>query len=270
MATVTWRTAVSRCIAGTVLVLGLAGCGGEHGGVSGSGEALSETASCNGSLTGGKAVMFGPSGSATPAAPGRAADLAGVLLGTGRTGLVLAHQNNADHCQWAPYALESVQAGYRVLTFDFPGFGQSPTGVSNDETVVAAASYLRGQGVTSVALIGASMGGTAVLVAAPKITPPVAGVISLSGPKTFKDADATAAVRDLGVPVLFAACELDLPYGTDAATLYAATPASDPRTLLVVPGCSKHGVQLTDPNGGADPAKVRTAMHDFLTAHAPA
>jgi dienelactone hydrolase len=261
MATVTWRTAMSRCVAGTVLVLGLAGCGGGHGGVSGSGEALSDTASCNGLLTGGKAVTFGPPGSA---------NLAGVLLGTGKTGLILAHQNNADHCQWAPYALESVQAGYRVLTFDFPGFGQSPTGVSNEDTVVAAAAYLRAQGATSVALIGASMGGTAVLVAAPKITPPIAGVISLSAPATFKGADATAAVRDLGVPVLFAACELDLPYGTDAATLYAAVPASGPRTLLVVPGCTKHGVQLTDPNGGADPARVRSAIHDFLTAHAPA
>jgi pimeloyl-ACP methyl ester carboxylesterase len=260
VATVTSRTAVLRGVAGTVLVLALAGCGG-HASVSGSGEALSDTASCNGVLTGGKAVTFGPPG---------ASDLAGVLLGTGKTGLILAHQNNADHCQWAPYTLESVQAGYRVLSFDFPGFGRSPTGVSNDDTVVAATGYLRAQGVTSVALIGASMGGTAVLVAAPKITPPVAGVISLSAPATFRGADATAAVAHLGVPVLFAACEKDLPYGTDAATLYAATPAGVSRTLLVVPGCNRHGVALTDPNGGADAARVRAAMRDFLTAHAPA
>jgi pimeloyl-ACP methyl ester carboxylesterase len=251
---------VLRGVAGTVLVLGLCGCGA-RGSVSGSGEALSETASCNGTLAGGKAVTFGPPG---------AANLAGVLLGTGKTGMVLAHQNNADHCQWAPYAVESVRAGYRVLTFDFAGFGRSPTGVGNDDTVLAAAGFLRAQGVTSIALVGASMGGTAVLVAAPRITPPVAGVISLSAPATFKGEDATAAVTRLGVPVLYAACERDLPYGTDAATLYAATPAGVPRTLLVVPGCSKHGVQLTDPGGGPDAIRVRAAMRDFLTGHAPA
>jgi pimeloyl-ACP methyl ester carboxylesterase len=260
VARVTWRAAVLRGVAGTVLVLCLAGCAG-HASLSGSGEALSEAASCNGVLSGGKAVMFGPPG---------ASDLAGVLLGTGKTGLVLAHQNNADHCQWAPYALESVQAGYRVLTFDFPGFGQSPAGVGNDDAVLAAAGYLRAQGVTSVALVGASMGGTAVLVAATKITPPVAGVVSLSAPATFKSSDATAAVAHLGVPVLFGACANDLPYGTDAARLYAATPAGLSRTLVVVPGCNKHGVELTDPGGGADAARVRAAMRDFLTAHAPA
>ena len=113
------------------------------------------------------------------------------------------------------------------------------------------------------------MGGAAVLAAAPRVAPPVAGVISLSAPASFQGIDAVAAVRGLAVPVLYAACQNDPGYPEDASALYAATPTSHPRTLLVVPGCSSHGVQLVDPANQPEAGSVRTAMHDFLAAHAP-
>ena len=46
------------------------------------------------------------------------------------------------------------------------------------------------------------MGGTAVLSAATRVRPPVAGVVSLSGPSSLGGVDATAAMRQLRVPVL--------------------------------------------------------------------
>jgi pimeloyl-ACP methyl ester carboxylesterase len=258
------------------LLLLLAGCGdggitgGTGGNAAGSPAAAGTTAGspspepsdpggCHGGAPG-QLVRFGPDG---------AANLVGVVYGAGRTGLVFAHQSGGNRCQWATYAVEAANAGYRALVFDFAGSGDSPAGVANDAAVIAAAAYLRAQGAQTVVLVGASMGGTAVLAAAPRITPPVAGVISLSGPAVFQGVDAHAAVGGLAVPVLYAACQNDTGFAEDAATLYAATPTGHPRTLLVVPGCASHGVQLVDPANQPEAGSVRAAIHDFLAAHAP-
>jgi pimeloyl-ACP methyl ester carboxylesterase len=271
------HVSIRRAMTCAALLLLLAGCGdggttgGTGGNAAGSPVAAgtsagtpspepSDPAGCHGGVPG-QLVRFGPDG---------AANLVGAVYGTGRTGLVFAHQSGGNRCQWAAYAVESAKAGYRALSFDFAGSGDSPAGVANDAAVIAAAAYLRAQGVQTVVLVGASMGGTAVLAAAPHITPPVAGVISLSAPAVFQGVDAGAAVRGLAVPVLYAACQNDTGFAEDAGALYAATPASHPRTLLVVPGCSSHGVQLVDPARQPEAASVRTAVHDFLAAHAPA
>lgn len=256
---ISWRRAPRPLLAIAGLVLALAGCGG--GQKAGSGAAtLSDEQSCSGMLSGGQPAKFGPD-----------ADLSGVVLGSGRVGLVLAHQVESDHCQWGPYALEQVKAGYRVMLFDFAGHGESDTSTTaNDDAVVAAAGYLRSHGAQSVVLIGASMGGTAVLAAATKITPAVAGVISLSGPAVYGDVSALSAVPQLAVPVLYAACDLDAPFGDAAAAMYAATPQSVSRTLAVQQTCTHHGVALTFTSGGPDATAVRSAITDFLAAHAPA
>jgi pimeloyl-ACP methyl ester carboxylesterase len=59
--------------------------------------------------------------------------------------------------------------GYRALVFDFRGYNRL------DDDVVAAVAELRRRGVTKVVLVGSSMGGTAVLLAATRIRPAVAG-----------------------------------------------------------------------------------------------
>jgi len=71
-------------------------------------------ASCGASTAGGQTVRFGLAG---------ATNLIGVVLGTGKTGVVLAHQSRGNRCQWADYAHELAQAGYRSLIFDFAGSG---------------------------------------------------------------------------------------------------------------------------------------------------
>jgi pimeloyl-ACP methyl ester carboxylesterase len=271
------HVSIRRAVTSVALLVLLAGCGdgGTTGGTGGNAVGSpavastptgspspepSDPAGCNGAAPGGQLVKFGPDG---------AANLVGVVFGTGRTGLVFAHQSRANRCQWAAYAIESAKAGYRTMTFDFPGSGESPAGVDNDAAVIAAAAYLRAQGVQTVVLIGASMGGNAVLAAAARIDPPVAGVISLSAPALFQGIDAVAAVHGLAVPVLYAACQNDPGYPEDASKLYAATPGNHPRALLVVPGCSSHGVQLVDPTKQPEATSVRSAVDDFLAAHAP-
>jgi pimeloyl-ACP methyl ester carboxylesterase len=54
--------------------------------------------------------------------------IAAVDMGTGQMGVVLAHQSDASMCQWLPYAKVLKSKGYRVVAFDFAGFGaSSPT-----------------------------------------------------------------------------------------------------------------------------------------------
>ena len=245
------------------LAVGLTGCSsGTHDSTSAQpSTAASESApgaACPSRVTSGKPVRFGSNG---------ATNLGGVVFGTGRTGIVLAHQVEDSLCQWAPYAVELARRGYRVLAFDFPGVGYSSdtvSGQSLDATVVAAAALLRSQGATAIVLIGASLGGTVSLVAATEIQPPVAGVVSVSGPALFQDMAASKAAPKLTVPVLYAAGRADEEFARDAQTLYDATPGTVDRKLVIV-AAGLHGVDLV-----ADGSEVEAAVTAFLTAHAPA
>lgn len=199
------------------------------------------------------------------------ASVGGVELGSGTTGVVLAHQAGSDSCDWMPYGGELAAAGYRVLAFDFSGSGASldpPADDSLDGNVLGALAFLRHEGATTVVLMGASMGGTASLVAASKASPTVAGVVALSAPTSFEGMDALGAVAKLAVPALFVAGTDDADFPFAARTLYQATPGSA-KALVLAEGSSQHGVALLAP-GLDNAAKVRAAIQDFLKAHAPA
>jgi dienelactone hydrolase len=194
--------------------------------------------------------------------------LDGYVLGTGSTGIVLANELDTNACDWKPYAKQLADRGYRVLAFDFNGDKRSGyvQGSSDDDDVVSAAAFLRQQGAQKIVLIGASRGGTAVLVAATKIQPPVAGVISLSGPGMFGGMNAVSAVPTLSMPVLFVAADMDGSFATDAQTMYNSSPKGL-ATLALMEG-GGHGMQF--PLGGAaSSVRAMTAVDDFLTAHAP-
>jgi pimeloyl-ACP methyl ester carboxylesterase len=174
---------------------------------------------------------------------GTATNLAGVVYGTGKTGVVLAHQSDGSLCQWSPYAQILGKRGYRALAFDFPSYGSSHGSDALDAAVVEAARYLREHGATSVVLIGASMGGTAVVAAAPQISPPPAAVVSLSGPSNYSGVSAYNAAPQLTMPVLYAVCQYDTAFVDSAHELYDRTPATVKRQLLE-PNCGGHGVDL--------------------------
>jgi pimeloyl-ACP methyl ester carboxylesterase len=134
-----------------------------------------------------------------------------------------------------------------------------------DEAAVAAADFIRADGASQVVLIGASMGGTAVVAAAARVTPPVAGVISLSAPSVYAGVNAVDAARNLAVPVLYAVAEDDGNFVGSARALFDATPASVPRKLVVVPS-GGHGVRLVE---GGDQAPVGKDVDAFLAQYAP-
>jgi hypothetical protein len=254
------RRGMLACAAALTLLL--AGCGGDDGGTPVA--APSPTgpvpgADCPGMAEGtsAKAVHFGASG---------ATNLAGLIGGTGTAGVVLAHQAEADLCQWILGFNELIGKGYKVLAFDFHGHGASESSeVGFDDDVVAAAATLRADGATSIVLIGASMGGTFSIAAAPKITPPVAGVVSVSAPLAYGGVSAQQAAATVAVPILYVANENDGIIGDAATELKAASTASPDAQALVTSGAI-HGVPLVIDGGDA---KIRAALFAFLAKYAP-
>jgi pimeloyl-ACP methyl ester carboxylesterase len=230
----------------------LTGCGGSGGG---SGAAVPATtapattaaAPARACLEGGeRAFSF-------PAADG---PTTGVVLGRGRTGVVLGHQAGSDLCEWLPRARALARQGRQVLAFDF-----TPAGHIGQD-MAAAAAELRRRGVTRLVLVGSSMGGTAAIAAAAQLTPPVAGVVSLSGPEEYAGADAAAAAPKLRVPVLFIAADDDPPFDDAARALYKAVPGHDKRLLVLEGG--GHGTSLLE--FGDQAPRVRRQLARFLQA----
>jgi dienelactone hydrolase len=193
--------------------------------------------------------------------------LSGVVLGQGRTGVLLAHQRWFNLCSWMPFARHLAQQGYRVLAFDFRGFGASHApaggaGRSLDLDIAAGVGYLRRQGVERVVLVGASMGATSALVVAARGSAgeQVAAVVSVSGPTRFYEMDAALAVKRLKVPVLFVASGEEGSY-TRAARLLYRNAGSRSKRMVIVPG-RVHGIGLLEE--GANAPQLRELVTSFI------
>jgi predicted alpha/beta-hydrolase family hydrolase len=186
--------------------------------------------------------------------------LAAVSIGTGRVAVVLAHQSAGSLCQWWPYA-RTLAARFRVVAFDFDGAGASPSGDGNyPGEVAAAAKWARQHGSRRVVVMGASMGGTAVMVAAAHLGDSVSGVIDLSGPADFAGMNALGAARRVRVPALFAYGTMDLGFAADVRRVHAATAARDKPILAIK--TQDHGVDLVNAEYGF--AQVRVAVLRFI------
>jgi pimeloyl-ACP methyl ester carboxylesterase len=89
------------------------------------------------------------------------------VYGTGERGVVLAHGGQFTKGSWEKQAEVLVEAGFRVLAFDFRGYGQSrgPKSKSRGDgveyDVLAAVRYLHATGAKTVSIVGASFGGEA-------------------------------------------------------------------------------------------------------------
>jgi pimeloyl-ACP methyl ester carboxylesterase len=192
--------------------------------------------------------------------------IVGALFGNGRVGLVAGHEVRGDLCSWVPFARILSRLGFTVLTIDFRGYGTSaPGSLANsdryDRDLLAGAAYLHSHGVSKVIYAGASMGGTAAIVAASE-SPTAAGVINLSGPATFLSLNAKRSIRRLTRPTYLAAGALDAGFVDDARALFAASPART-KHLDVVANSDLHGTALL---GGSDGAGLRRRLIAFIRA----
>ncbi len=230
------------------LVLAASGCGGNA-----ADEAQPATQAT-------QATQATPAPAATAAAPcgeegvevvtfatGEGGEVEAALVGHGDTGVVLGHQFRSNFCSWVPFAKQLAARNMRALAINF-------SSASLDDDMVAGAEELRRRGAKRIFLVGASMGGTAALVAAEEAD--AARVASLSGPQEFSGLDALPSVRRLTIPTLFLVGRQDTEFARDARRLYEAA-ASDDKELVVTDGF-EHGTDLLQ-----DP-KAERALLEFL------
>ena len=188
-----------------------------------------------------------------------------------KTAVVLAHMSEGDLCVWAPYARRLAAKGFWVFPFDFRGHGFSEGRRDHAKAVAdfaAAVRAARGLGARKVVIGGASLGGIAAIIAAPRLRPAVQGVVSVSGPAAITgELNARPAAPRLRVPTLYVVAEQDQngPYdfAAEAQELYDATGTSEKR-LELVPG-ALHGTFLVQGS-----ARVRTVLERFFRGPAAA
>ena len=139
-------------------------------------------------------------------------DLWGSIFGDGEIAVILSHMRGRNQTSWFPFARLASTSGYKVMTFDFRGYGKS-TGTRDtrmDRDLEAAVAYVRAKGAKQVILIGASMGGTAAIEIAAEID--VQGVAALSPPTSFGRINALGAVSSMLIPLLLIVAENDPPF----------------------------------------------------------
>jgi alpha-beta hydrolase superfamily lysophospholipase len=182
-----------------------------------------------------------------------------------RTTVVLAHMSEGNLCVWAPYSRRLARLGFFAFPFDFRGHGFSEGRQNHARAaadVTAAVRAVHGLGARKVVVVGASLGGIAAIVAAPRLRPTVQGVVSVSGPAAIAgELNARLNAPRLRVPTLYIAAEQDRngPYdfAAEAQELYDATGTTEKRIELV-PGVL-HGTFLVDRS-----ARVRAVLERFL------
>jgi dienelactone hydrolase len=143
------------------------------------------------------------------------------------------------------------------------------------DDIAAAVAELRRRGVTRIALVGASMGGAAVLITGTRVRPPVAAVVSLSGeadPTNLVGGiplDAGAAVKRLKVPTMLVVASNDRYAPVDQTrAMYRAITTHD-RQLLVLSGPSfdgRHGWDLLTDSAGDQSTSVAAKVAALLSA----
>lgn len=204
--------------------------------------------------------------------------LSGHTFGSGRAGVVLSHMYPADQKSWYPTAKKLAAKGYLVLTYDFRGYGYSQGNKQIDyidRDVFAAVEKIAAAGATHVVLIGASMGGTASLMAAERlfagqlspaqaraVNITVAGVATLSAPVSFKGLSAKNSVERLYCPLLFIAAKED--EGARGA-LELQRLSGNTGQMKIFSG-SEHGTALLE---GSQADEVYDLLLEFLRKNMP-
>lgn len=194
--------------------------------------------------------------------------LEGRLFGDGPVGVVLSHMRPADQTSWWDFAEDLVDEGYLVLTYDFRGYCPGDVGGCSGgdqdlgeiwRDVVGAVGYLRSQGARRVVLIGASMGGTASLVAAAQDGMSADVVVTLSAPASFEGMVLTPDVLTrVTAAKLFIAGNGDGSAPDDAQALYAESPLPKRVEILTT---DDHGTDILD---GNQSGRARTLILQYL------
>lgn len=198
--------------------------------------------------------------------------LEGRLFGDGSVGVLLSHMLPADQTSWWDFARKLSERGYMALAFDFRGFcpggdagcseGDKEIGATWQD-VVGAIGFLRSEGATQVMLVGASMGGTASLVAAAQDGVEVSVVVTLSAPVGIDGlaADANLLTRITAAKLFIAGTGDRFGAAEAAQRLYAQSPL--PKRVEIVTS-NDHGTDLLT---GNQSGRVQTLILGYLDEH---
>ena len=270
--------------AGLAVAVLIAGCGTSGIGGHGQAAALSpQSSSPRSSLEQPSARCGAPAAKAAPirfkATDGTTLD--GVLAGQGSAGVVLVHEYPADLCGFWPFAVYLSRKHLQVLDIDLRCFGRSacPSGSAHGrviDDIAGAVAELRHRGAQRIALVGASMGGAAVLIAGARLRPRVAAVVALSAEENPTELvgiplNAGAAISQLTVPTMFVVATGDpIAPVSQTRAMYRATKARD-KDLEVLSGTygGEHGWDLLSANLYApmDFTPVTGKIGSFITSH---
>jgi pimeloyl-ACP methyl ester carboxylesterase len=202
--------------------------------------------------------------------------LAGRIFGpaNARTGVVFAHMLPADQSSWFDLADYVGERGYRALTFDFRGYCpggdagcsqgiKDPSAAADD--LSAAVAYLRAGNVRTIALVGASMGGTAAMVVSSKAGDQIAAVITLSAPAAVDGLQAgPETVQAVTAAKLFIAGSGDAQAAAGAQAFYDQS--LQPKDVQILTS-DDHGTDLLE---GNQSEATRDLIASWLGRFAPA
>ena len=191
-----------------------------------------------------------------------------------RAGVVLAHMFPSDQSAWFDFADRLADRGYRVLTFDFRGYCPGGTaGCSEGEKqipaiwqdVEGAIARIRSDGVTHVGLVGASMGGTASLIAASMEGSDVDAIVTLSAPISFEGLEIRPdELAQVSAAKLFIAGHADVTAAQAVETLYEQTIQPKRPEILTT---DDHGTDiLTGNQAGIASTEIMNWLQRYLPA----
>jgi alpha/beta superfamily hydrolase len=162
---------------------------------------------------------------------------------------------------WFSFAQTLAESGYRALTFDYRGFGESEG--TRDVTqapadVTAAVGFLQASEASPVVILGAGIGGSAGAKAASQDAT-LAGIAAISAPTTFQGLEvADAELSALTIPSLWIGSRNDMTQNTEEMYDLAGSAEKD---LWMYEGSSLQGAFIFD---GADANDLRTRLLDFV------
>ena len=195
--------------------------------------------------------------------------LYGIESGTGATAVVLAHEGGADLCGWLSYMETLDPAEIRAFAFDFRGYGNSDvpehSNLALGRDLAGAVARVRADGAKHVFLMGASMGGAAVVQNSADIR--VDGLISLSGTRLWSGygINDPSDVRGLSAPFLYVGSRQDTRAPLDEARSIFDSVGSRDKQIVLYPG-GAHGTTLVDvqPYG----ARTRALILEWIESRA--
>lgn len=206
--------------------------------------------------------------------------LSGRLFGPkeGSAGVVLAHMFPADQSAWFDFAERLGDRGYRAITFNFRGYCPGgDAGCSEGEKQIpaiwqdvrGAVALLRNEGVTHIALVGASMGGTASLIVASQEGRGIDAVITLSAPQAFEGLVADPDVlAEVSAAKLFIAGHADVAAAQAVDAFYAQS--LQPKRPLILT-TDDHGTDiLTGNQAGIASTEMMKWLDRYLPISGPA